>query len=499
VLYITSANTKLDVDKQTLETVRKIKEYKQACEANIVSILWKSPELFFAYDNLKLDDFTYNEWKVYWTIGKDIVANEEKPHLDDITVGLYLEKHPKLKEKYDKYGGFQTIDKAKTYVKIDNLDGYVKELKKWNVVLELVKRKFPIGDRISDFVDMSAEEIYEEYEAILNHVFINVEYDDKTYDIADGIHELIDKLDEGFIVGLPIHNSPILTKEINGHELGSITLIGGLSGVGKSSFVRNTTLPSILLSDEKIVIMINEEGRDKWQRELLVWVANTIYKKDLQKYTVRDGKYIPEVKALLHRCGDWIEEHRGQIMLKPFEKYTTSQAVKTIRKYCSMGIKYFVLDTFKADSNKTSSDAFWLDMQQGMVSLYDVIKPENKNVHLTVTFQLSKSSSKQRYYTQENIGMAKNIVDVASTCIMMRKLFEDEYEGGNKAIQAYRLEGKYGMSKIPIKLTKGKHYQILFIVKNREGATNEYQIVIEHDLSRNIYKEVGICYVEPDF
>jgi hypothetical protein len=448
---------------------------------------------------LKLEDFTYNEWKVYWTIGKEIVANEDKPHLDDITVGLYLEKHPKLKKKYEEYGGYKTIDKAKTYVKVDNLDGYVKELKKWNVVLELVKKKFPIHDRISDFVDMSAEDIYEEYEAILNHIFINVEYDDKTYDIADGIHELIEELNEGLIVGLPIYGSPILTQEVNGHELGSITLIGGLSGVGKSSLVRNTTLPSILLNEEKIVIMINEEGLKKWQREMLVWVANTIYKTNLQKYTVRDGKYAPELKAFLHKCGDWIEDHKGQIIIKPFERYTTSQAVKTIRKYSSMGVKYFVLDTFKADSNKTSSDAFWLDMQQGMVSLYDVIKPENKNVHLTVTFQLSKSSAKQRYYTQENIGMAKNIVDVASTCIMIRKIFEDEYEGGNKSIQAYRLEGKNKNSKIPVKLRKGKHYQILFIVKNREGATNEYQIIIEHDLSRNIYKEIGIAYIEPDF
>lgn len=419
--------------------------------------------------------------------------------MDDITVGLYLEKHPKLKKQYEKYGGFKTIDKAKTYVKVDNLDGYVKELKKWNVVLELVKKKFPIHDRISDFVDMSAEEIYEEYEAILNHIFINVEYDDKTYDIADGIHELIEKLDKGFIVGLPIYGSPILTQEVNGHALGSITLIGGLSGAGKTSFVRNTTLPSILLNDEKIVIMINEEGLEKWQREMLVWVANTIYKTDLQKYRVRDGKYTSELKDFLHKCGNWIEDHKGQIIVKPFERYTTSQAVKTIRKYCSMGVKYFVLDTFKADSNKASSDAFWLDMQQGMVDLHDIIKPENKNVHLTVTFQLSKSSSKQRYYTQENIGMAKNIIDVASTCIMIRQIFEDEYEGGNKAIQAYRLEGKNKNSKIPVKLKKDKHYQILFIIKNREGATNEYQVIVEHDLSRNTYREIGIAYIEPDF
>lgn len=494
-----ATSDKKAIDSDMINAVKKIKEYKKACEANIVSILWKEPELFFAYDSLELDDFTYNEWKVYWTIGKNIVVNENKPTLDDITVGLYLEKHPKLKAKYDEYGGYDTIDKAKAYVEVDNLDGYMQELKKWNAVLDLAKQQFPIHDRISDFVDMTAEEIYEEYEALLNHVFINVEYDDKTYDISDGIHELIEELDKGFIVGLPFYNSPILSKEVNGHELGSINLIGGLSGVGKSSFVRNTTLPSILKHDEKIVIMINEEGLKKWQREMLVWVANVIYKTDLQKYTVRDGNYTKEIKELLYKCADWIENNKGKIIIKPFEKYTTSQAVKTIRKYCSMGVKYFVLDTFKADTNRISSDAFWLDMQQGMVALYDTIKPENKNVHLTVTFQLAKSSSHQRYYTQQNIGMAKNIIDVASTCLMIRRVLEDEYEGGKNELRVYRLEGINGKSKIRVKLKEDRHYQIIFIVKNREGSTNEYQVVVEHDLSRNTYKEIGITYIEPDF
>lgn len=410
-----------------------------------------------------------------------------------------MEKHPKLAVKYEEYGGYKTIDKAKAYVEVVNLDGYIKELKKWNAVLGLVGMKFPIKDRIKDFVDMSAEEIYEEYEALLNHTFIDVEYDDKTYDISDGIHDLIEELDEGFLVGLPFHNSPMLTKEVNGHELGSINLIGGLSGVGKSSFVRNTTLPSILEHDEKIVIMINEEGLKKWQRELLVWVANTILKKDLQKYTVRDGKFEKEVKDLLYKCADWIKEHKGQIIIKPFQRYTTNQAVKTIRKYCSMGVKYFALDTFKPDSNKSRNDLMWQDMQLGMVNLYDTIKTENKNVHLTVTFQLAKSSSTLRYYTQENIGLAKNIVDVASTCLMTRRVFEDEYEGGKKALKVYRLEGKKGTSKIPVKLKEGNYYQVIFIVKNREGSTNEYQIVVEHDLSRNTYREIGITNVLPDF
>ena len=82
---------------------------------------------------------------------------------------------------------------------------------------------------------------------------------------------------------------------------------------------------------------------------------------------------------------------------------------------------------------------------------------------------------------------------------MIRNFFEDEYPGWKNELKVYRLEGKNGRSKIPVKISKDKTYQIAFIVKNREGSANFYQVVLEHDLSRNLLKEVGICNVPVDF
>lgn len=103
-----------------------------------------------------------------------------------------------------------------------------------------------------------------------------------------------------------------------------------------------------------------------------------------------------------------------------------------------------------------------------------------------------------RYYTQNNVGMAKNIVDVASTVIMVRDVFEDEYTDEKRALKVYRLEGKNGKTKVQVKLDKDKTYQVVFVVKNQEGAANAYQMVINHDKSRNIIKEVGITNIMPD-
>lgn len=485
---------------ELLKAVKTVKEYKLACEANIVSIYYKKPDLMYDFE-LKLEDFTENTWRVYWQIAYDIVIKEHKPVLDDVTIGLYLEKHSKLRQKYDDYGGYETIEKATEYVKTENLGGYIAELNKWNTVLMMLKNKFPVYDRLSEFADMSLDDIYVEYEAILNHIFINADEDIQSYSIEEGIDDLIDELNEGLAVGLPYYEMPLLNKETGGQLTGNITLVGGLSNMGKTTLTRSLCIPASIKNGEKLVIIINEESRKKWQREMLVWVANNIYKFDLQKFVIRDGKYNDEVMDMLRKCANWIKEKASDntVTIIPFNKYRTEKAIKVIKKYASLGVKYFILDTYKADSG-SRSDKMWLEMQQSMVDIYDTIKTDGgKDVHIVITFQLAKSSARQRFYSQDNIGQAKNIVDVASTCLMIRDVFEDEYTGEKNALKVYKLEGKNGKSKIPVNLDHDKHYQLIFIVKNREGAANNYQIVIEHDMSRNLLKEVGFTSVPVDF
>ena len=46
--------------------------------------------------------------------------------------------------------------------------------------------------------------------------------------------------------------------------------------------------------------------------------------------------------------------------------------------------------------------------------------------------------------------MSKNIIDVASTCIMIRDLYDDEYTGEKRELRVYKLEGKMERRKIPV-------------------------------------------------
>ncbi|WP_206459331.1 helicase [Anaerovorax sp. IOR16] len=497
----TKQNKKLTpYEEELLKAAKKVKEYKLACEANIVSIFYKQPDLMYDYQ-LKLEDFSENTWRVYWQIAYDIIIKEKKSSLDDITVGLYLEKHSKLKQKYDEYGGYDTIDKTKEYVVIDNINGYINEFNKWNTVLLLLKNKFPVFDKLSDFADMQIDDVYSQYEAMLNHIFINANNTVESYNGCEGLHEYIDNLNNGISVGMPFHNCDILNREIGGFNCqGNIYGLGANSGIGKSTTAINYIIPSIIKYDEKVVFFINEEDQTKIQRELLIWVANNIFKNELHKYILRDGNFEPETLQLLRKCADWLEEKKEKrnITIIPLEHYSAKIVIKLIKKYSSLGVKYFVLDTLK-ESCDSKTDEIYKSMTRDMVALYDVVKPSVKNVGLFVTYQLGKASIKMRYLTNNEIGLGKSIVDVMSVNLMMRRPFDDEFEGDKREIIGYRFEGKNGKTKIPFKLKRDKHYMITFIPKNRFGATDAFQIISEYDLSTNTNKDLGICTIAQDW
>lgn len=492
-------------EQEQIDTAKKILEFKLASEANIVSIFYKSPDLLYE-SILVLEDFSHNVWKVFWQIAYDIIIVEKKKILDDITIGLYLEKHSKLKAKYDEYGGYNTILSAMEYVNIENYDAYVTELKKWKAVLQLCKYGFPVKNRLSEFVDMTLEEIYNEYEVLLNHTFSNSIENIKSYNAFENMHEFIKELDSGTEVGMPFYNSQILTSMVGGFNLnGHIYGLGANSGVGKTTMAFNYIIPSAIEKNKKVVFIVNEEDEKKVKKELLIWVTNNILRnkegEELHKMEIRDGNFSEETKSLLGKAADWLEEKAEKHILTviPLERYSVNTVVKIIKKYSSaFGVKIFVLDTLK-ESFDAKTDAIYKSMMRDMITLYDTVKSTSKNVGLFVTYQLGKGSLKMRHLTNNEIGQAKSIIDVMSVNLMMRRPYEDEYENGIKELKCFRLDGAHNKTKLPFKLKRGYDYMITFVTKNRFGNTDTYQIVSKCDLSTNLYHDIGYCIVPQDW
>lgn len=494
----TKTATQTAWEKVCEKTNKKIAENSLSAEANVCAILWKDPELYRTHDNVALNDFQNNIWKVYFEIGRQIIVDEQKNTLDELTVGFYLQKHSKLQAKFEEYGGYDTIQQAKEYVDVSNIDSYINDLHKFKTLKQLNDLGFPVAKNYSKYMDMSLEQIYQYYDALLNHTFLNAETDVKTYNVADGIFELVDKMDNGETFGMPLYSSDIISNQIAGIQQGHIYMLSMASGGGKSFLACRWLLPSIIKEDEKICMIINEEDETRVQKELLVFYANHILGGNITKTQLRNGGFDKETKDLLYKAAEKIQElkDKNSIIIAPLESYNADIAIKLIKKYSSMGCKYFVLDTLKL-GNDAKSENSWLSLQTDLVKLYDCIKPKAKNVALFVTAQLGKQSLTQRHLTNFSIGMSKNIIDTMSCVMLSRLVLEDEKGEEKNSLKCFRIEGK--RTKIPFKLDPNKNYLVFFITKNRFGEANSYQVVAEVDYATNHYKEVGYCSILPEY
>ena len=129
----------------------------------------------------------------------------------------------------------------------------------------LLKNRFPVYDKISDFVDMTLMKFMQNTMQLLNHIFINADGESKSYSIEEGIDELIDDLNKGMAIGL--YSDMSMNKETG--ELINITLVGGLSNVGKTALSRIMTIQE----SQKLVI-INEESKSG--KESFLFINNNI-------------------------------------------------------------------------------------------------------------------------------------------------------------------------------------------------------------------------------
>lgn len=473
-----------------------IKEKTKNLEANIIGCFWHNPSLFFDYNDLNKDNFKNNIWKFYFAVGRKMALKNIKK-LDEVATQMFLDSNEKLLKVYEDYGGYDNIEDLEIYATIENVDTYINELKKWNIISDLISKFSFEEDNIKKLNDLNVDEVYRYYSANLNNVFINVNDDVETSKLNEDIDEIIEEADKGSNKGMPLVNAPMLSNEIGGWINGQTYIMGGLSGAGKTTITQEVLLSSVWELKEPCVVMLNEQDHRKWKQQFITWIINnkllTEEKKKFNAKRWRQGGFTKEEFELLKQAKKLLNEKESsdKIIFVHFKSYSQKRAERIIRKYASLGVKKFALDTFKLSSDR-DDEAFWLSMQEDMRKFDDLVKASNLNVALWCTLQLQKGSRLLRYLTSDNIGMAKNTIDVASVALLMRRLWNDEYEGEpNEITVRMPIEGTESFS--TIRLDPKKKYVIIFIEKNRNGESQTYQIVAEQDLGGLRFKEVGIC------
>lgn len=480
-----------------------LREKSKNFESNIVVKLWENPQLYLDYNTLGTKNFINEIWKVYFAIGKKMI---EKGYttFSDVDTALFLQNTNDLKEKYEEFGGFSKVSDLFGIGSDDNLEVFINNIKKYSSLYSIIDTFTFTEDLITKLNSYDLDNVCNYFNAKFNDIFVNVTNGVITSKLNEGLDDIIQKANEGIDLGLPIINSPILSNNIKGWRLGQITIFAGLSGTGKSSWMIDVLFPAVFESDEPIVVMLNEQDNVKFKQQFMTYIINNIILKESSEsfesgrwleggFSAKEMDWLNQAKAIIEE-----KESTNKMIIAELVTYSRRTAERIIKKYANLGVKRFVLDTFKLSCDETEmNESSWLSMMQDMVAFDNLVKPSNLNVSLLCTMQLQKGARLNRFLCVDNLAMAKNVIDVASVALLMRRLYPDEYPSQSHELKVYNyIEGTN--IKQEVTLNPEKDYCIIFIDKNRNGSAQKYQIVCEQDLGKLTYKEVGICNIMPD-
>lgn len=435
-------------------------------------------------------------------------------NFEDTSVYSFVTSKPKEKGKksyfevYDNFGGFTTISDLMNECKDGNgnEDYHFSEIQKYES-LRFMQSKNMINvtdeEYINKLTSMNLKQLQTYFQYQVKASFSQVNSGEVViYNLTEDIEEVIEELDAGEEVGLPLYESPRLSKRINGQKLGNLVYLVLSSGVGKSSIVTEKYVLSVFehnvkaldpknnLQFEKALIFVNEEGKKRWQSRLLATVASRILKKPIARDVVNKGHYKPEVKAILKEAAQWLKQNQPDLIkLIVLKKYRVEDVISNIELHRPLGYTKIYFDTFKPDLSTQGSDR-WLSFSNSAQELHDCVKDEAYNCAALATVQM-KIGKEYRYLDLDSIGKSMEIVEVAAVVMAGRIIFDDEFEGKNKIFCYNYVKNEFDGSwdTKEYELDPKKKYLILFLPKNREGSEDE-QIVFEVISDLNIWKEV---------
>ena len=251
-------------------------------EGNVVSCFFKDM-LLLDDTTFEKDDFITVDGRFYFSLLKDL-RKKGFYSLDEITI-LSNSKQEVI-DRYEDCGGWDSIQHQMDIINTQNFDTYIDILYRENVMLRMCDDGFNLLKEINIkdkkviplklFRQMTAEEVTDWYEARISTYgtgYSSKILEEEEIDFDD---EFIESCAEGEENGVPfdiagydkngeeINCFPFLSRQIMGLLEGTLTMMGGFSSAGKSTWWI-TVLMALLYYDRKILIISNEENIKKFK------------------------------------------------------------------------------------------------------------------------------------------------------------------------------------------------------------------------------------------
>ena len=491
-------------------------------EGLVIGCLYKEPMLFQEYQSISAKDFITEDAQFYFGLGK--LMSERYSEFDQATIELFINDNEIIKDGYKVRGGYTSITEITSMVNINSFTDYLDNLAKSNLVLrfydegiDATKEIVIEGKKIKPitlFKRMTANDVKNFYEARINAINVsNIKQDiiiedlmiDESFiedcksgeNLGASYSTVLNWIDENgeeqFMAGLPI-----MSYLTGGIHKGEVTLLGGYSGLGKSSITFTNFLIPLVNQGKKCCIISNEQKSKSFKQLLLAYVCATVFKNyKITRRKIQTWTFTPEEAVTVQKAMNFINTtFAGKLKFIKVFDYNIETVGGFIKKLAlNDGFEYFLYDTFKAEDMSGSS----VHGQMVEDSKYLFQIASKLNVAVLITQQLALHTEGQVSYLNASVlSSSKAVKEVVSELYLMRRVYNDiELDEKSKYfLNPHKLvkgaDGKW--KKEPMELDKDKQYRLLFLDKTRNGEDSKC-IILKFEGQYGIWLELG--YANP--
>lgn len=472
-------------------------ENRELIEMSYVFCLWKNPELFDDFTDINPStDLITEDGKFFYDLGQSIY-NMGVKSIDDASILTFIKEDKQLMDKFNSKGGYKVFQTLKKILNTDNMEAYYDTLIRHNMLLRLYEKGFAVINNLAELTKMTTSQIYSYYEYQLDNTFLNRGSGVKIEDLEID-DEFIEECNLGLEKGLSYASTaPLLNYHTLGIHTSNLMIFGGYSGIGKTSFAVNTYVMPILDAGEGITIVANEMNIKAWKH---IFLATVLSQKlgyfGLPRKKQKSGGFNEEQMSKIKEAQEYIQTHyKGKIKFAKIYDYSIEDVKRVFKKMSKLGLKYGLFDTFKAEN--AASGNMTGELIEASKQLLQVAEKEDMGI--IVTMQLAIHTENQRYLTGGTLSGSKGVKEVASELVLMRKLWDDEYNEGRFFVKPWRnrydkVTGKLTKDIEYFELDEKKKYRIIFLDKTRNDEDG-IALLYQFDGAWNSWKEIGYCNV----
>ncbi len=517
-------------------------EKKEQAERMLISCLLQDLSL---ETPLLESDFSTPKNKFYFKLITELAPRYKE--INGFTVLNYLQISEEMTENFNDFGGVKEFDKIKSMANVSDFNSYLDELVKFKLVEELseklgidINKEVVVGGKkvipANIITGMNSSQTLDFFDMQLSSINVASLNNDMIAESLYYTEDEISKMESGELEETSYfdytllwedekgekrfdRNLPLLNRSLDGYTCGNgVHYLGGFSGTGKSTILINIILGLITTSNEKVILVSNEQRSSYFKRILVSYIAQSVFKcYTLDRTKIKHFNFTDEEKKAFYLANEFVKENfTDSLKFYSVSEFNIDKILREVKRlHLAEGYSVLCLETFKSQSALDNSVADMVDSSRKL----DIFEKE-VGMKVILPVQLMTSlEGKVSYLNSSMISNSKQIKEVANSIVLVRKVNERELDPEDKAfLNPYvwktnkdgKLVKKYltivdGQEKSrrtlkgdnedrEFTLDKRKKYLLCFIDKSRESDDNSKVILME--MVGRIGKVRDVCYVD---